>query len=438
MKNYRKILPIVLAFLMVLSWYMLISDTVQKERDFRSYLNVAREKAAVGITVLAVDNYKKALEIKDDPDIYVEVADYYKNIGDSYKYIDWCENFYESYPTEPKAVDCVLEAYLTDQDYESCFDVITVAAKRNIKTKYLAETENQLRYLYELDYTGYDDVADMFTGNRSAVNIEGKWGYVDMFGNKAVSCQFVEAGPYIQSDYAPVKAENGEAFFIDLEGNKILATKEAFEIFGGYSNDLIPAKQANGKYTYVDESFKSVFGEYDYASTMYDGVAAVLNGTEWQIIDEKGKNKAKQSFQEIVIDQRGIAYLNERLFVKQGDGQIIMVDSSGNQVGTQSFEEAKLFASESYAAVKVDGKWGFVDKKGTMQIEPQFDEARSFKNGLAAVRVQDKWGFIDEEGTICIEPAFDSAKDFNAKGGCFVKNGDQWNLLKIYRLNRED
>ena len=30
------------------------------------------------------------------------------------------------------------------------------------------------------------------------------------------------------------------------------------------------------------------------------------------------------------------------------------------------------------------------------------------------------------------------AKDFNEKGSCFVKVGDKWQLLKLYRLNRED
>ena len=91
--------------------------------------------------------------------------------------------------------------------------------------------------------------------------------------------------------------------------------------------------------------------------------------------------------------------------------------------------------ADGYAAVKVDGKWGFVDKTGKMVIEPQFADAHSFANGYAAIKKNGKWGFIDENGEIVIRAQFEDARDFNDKGNVFVKDGTQWRLLELLRNN---
>ena len=67
----------------------------------------------------------------------------------------------------------------------------------------------------------------------------------------------------------------------------------------------------------------------------------------------------------------------------------------------------------------------------------KYDDARSYTNGLAAVCINGKWGFVDEKENVVIEPQFTDAKDFNEKGSCFIKTENKWQLLKLYRLNRE-
>lgn len=44
-----------------------------------------------------------------------------------------------------------------------------------------------------------------------------------------------------------------------------------------------------------------------------------------------------------------------------------------------------LYAQEYYALVRMGKDWGFIDKKGSYVINPQFDNAKSFSNGLARV-----------------------------------------------------
>ena len=63
--------------------------------------------------------------------------------------------------------------------------------------------------------------------------------------------------------------------------------------------------------------------------------------------------------------------------------------------------------------VKVEGKYGYIDKKGNIVINPQFDNAHYFRKGLAAVMIGDKWGFIDKTGKYVINPQFDFTYGFS-------------------------
>jgi WG containing repeat len=79
--------------------------------------------------------------------------------------------------------------------------------------------------------------------------------------------------------------------------------------------------------------------------------------------------------------------------------------------------------SEGLAAVRKDGKWGFIDKTGKFVISPQYDEVWSFDNGLCGVGVGEwktdksedlhsfsmpyldgKWGYIDKTGKYIWKP----------------------------------
>jgi serine/threonine-protein kinase len=72
--------------------------------------------------------------------------------------------------------------------------------------------------------------------------------------------------------------------------------------------------------------------------------------------------------------------------------------------------------SEGLAPVLVGdfetGKWGYIDSTGNMVIEPQFDNAYEFSDGIATVRIADKWGFIDMTGQHVIDPQFDDTWAF--------------------------
>ena len=61
------------------------------------------------------------------------------------------------------------------------------------------------------------------------------------------------------------------------------------------------------------------------------------------------------------------------------------------------FEGARPF-SEGLASVKIDGKWGFIDKVGQYVINPQFDFISVVfdSEGLAWVKISGKYGYISK------------------------------------------
>jgi hypothetical protein len=50
----------------------------------------------------------------------------------------------------------------------------------------------------------------------------------------------------------------------------------------------------------------------------------------------------------------------------------------------------------------VEPRWGYVDESGRFTIEPQFDNAAEFSEGLAAVELADQVGYIDRTGRLVI------------------------------------
>ncbi|MCL6590461.1 MAG: WG repeat-containing protein [Firmicutes bacterium] len=129
-------------------------------------------------------------------------------------------------------------------------------------------------------------------------------------------------------------------------------------------------------------------------------------------------------------------------------------------------EDAHSF-SEGLAAVKITGKWGFIDTKGNVVITPSFDKVGSFSEGLAVIvnldlvnrkrfeavqlfpgsgdetleeyeyrhnqysearkkvadSIRDKYGYINTKGEIVIPPQFDEAHDFSEGLARFNQGG---------------
>src|SRR5712692_378744 len=81
---------------------------------------------------------------------------------------------------------------------------------------------------------------------------------------------------------------------------------------------------------------------------------------------------------------------------------------------------AKRKDTTAFFLIQQDGKWGYIDKTGSIVIKPEFEEAFPYSEGLAAVRVRGKWGYVNDKGNMIINPRFDLAAPFSEGSGLVV------------------
>lgn len=88
------------------------------------------------------------------------------------------------------------------------------------------------------------------------------------------------------------------------------------------------------------------------------------------------------------------------------------------------YDNARDF-SEGLARVKLNGKYGFIDKAGNEIIPFKYDSARVFTEGLAAVQLNSKWGYINKMGidVIPISLNYNQVDCFFEGRACVTSNG---------------
>ncbi len=102
-------------------------------------------------------------------------------------------------------------------------------------------------------------------------------------------------------------------------------------------------------------------------------------------------------------------------------------DSSGIQVVQPQYELAGPF-KEGLASVKKGDKWGYINEKGIEMIPLQFEIAAPFSEGLAAVKKDGKWGYINAKGTKAIDFVHDMAGAFS-EGLSAAKKDGKWGYI---------
>ena len=88
---------------------------------------------------------------------------------------------------------------------------------------------------------------------------------------------------------------------------------------------------------------------------------------------------------------------------------------------------------------RIGDKWGYCDSNRNIVIQPKYDNAYPFREGLARVEQNDKYGFIDKTGREIIALKYDYVDDFyeglarvglNLKYGFINKTGREITALK--------
>ena len=124
---------------------------------------------------------------------------------------------------------------------------------------------------------------------------------------------------------------------------------------------------------------------------------------------------------------------NEGLAVVKLNGKYGYINKNGKEV-TQLKYDREFHFSEGLAAVKLNGKYGYINKNGKEVIPIKYDDAFDFREGLAVVKLNEKYGYINKNGKEVIPIKYDVVDDFseglavvklNGKYGYINKNGKE-------------
>ncbi len=291
------------------------------------------------------------------------------------------------------------------------------------------------------------------------VKIGDNWGYVDNNGRYLVNPQFEEAyyfncglarvvkdgkvgyinhrGRYvINPEYASgTSFSEGRAFVvrkgeaprcINTSGKEIFCCNDSIETVYSFNDGKALARTADSK-TFI-------FGTDGKEKRIGEGAVLILNeGLAFELISTPDSLKAN------IIDTKGhILFsfdehkisLEEYMFneglsaVSNSKGKYGYIDKKGNIVIDYQFDLAGSF-TEGLAPVKVGKVFGYINHKGEFDINPQFDMAGYFSEGVARVQVGEKCGYIDRKGVYLVNPIYTSVSDFHGGYAFVVEDGNE-------------
>ncbi len=167
------------------------------------------------------------------------------------------------------------------------------------------------------------------------------------------------------------------------------------------SKNVIHPVLLNGKWGYINSKGQiAVKPAFDDARPISNGMAAVRVGTLWGYVNAATSSLAIEPMFTIAGD------FGDDLAPVQLPGQPYgYINKGGDFVVEPGFDFASPF-SEGLAAVRTDGLWGYIKNDGSFLLEPKYSSARAFSDGLAAVESFDGWIYINTSGSEVINPTF--------------------------------
>ncbi len=253
-----------------------------------------------------------------------------------------------------------------------------------------------------------------------------------------------QLGQDIEFPYFNPHGRPGPWQLLDTTGAELPASK--MDWTPPVANGLLACRDRSGQFGFVRSSGEFVIlPQYAATSGFSEGLAAVQTQKGWGYIDVGGSLLIDPQFNHANRFCDGLArvekagkrgWVNRQgKFLPAPEGTRTLHDFSGglaayeiiNRIGVSmwgyinpmgevaiepKFDEAGPF-TEGLAWVRTDDGCGYIDPTGNLKIPGQFEEANPFYESLAAVRSGGFFGYCDPQGKVVIEPQFISAGRFS-------------------------
>lgn len=454
MKKTRIVALALLVVVCVAGWAMLSMDVVEDVKAQQNTIAAAQYYRQKKLFQLSLQNYQSAVGSKPTEALYDE-------------YLATCDEYFEDsatanvrgiqqsayaaavaeYPERADYWERYAALYYQDGDYDTLVDVLRQASKHIAFNETMTNYWNESYYACNISNVRYDTVTPagsdgVYLGQNFVLDEEG-----ELLPEETETVLFSTDGSELLASYRVISpvgqntvalcADNqGECFVYQLSqslmvGRFMLPIEQA----KGYGYGLIPVRLTGEEsWSYIDIDGNVYLNGYQNAGMFQNAKAAVQNAAgEWYLVDESGTAQS-ETYDEILLQENG-AWLTNGVYLAKVNGKWNFYDGTGVQQGELNADEVDRNLGDGLAFAR-GGKWGFALTDGSVVIEPQYDGARSFSNGVAAVCKNGKWGFVNTGNTLVIDYLLDDASYFDASGCCFVQEEDALRQLS-WRVERD-
>ena len=357
----------------------------------------------------------------------------------------------------PAAVYDEFAHYYLDQDMlTDALKIMKLGIERTNEENLINLYESR-RYAYTIGSEIFEDVTAYHNGGIQ-VKSGGFWGLANTSGKIIIPCEYLQVSTYDLSNDGCVIAmrTDKKTVALNLSNQSTAIFETPVAKIGNLSQDIIPMQLESGKWIIADGKLVSNYTEYDRLGTPANSAVAICVSGKWGVSSLDGKSIVPYEYDEIIMDELGRCYAQNAVFAKKDDAVFLYVNGIAQ---AETYEDARPFSDDGWAAVKKNGKWGFINTSGEAEINYQFEDAFSFGQHLAAVRtinadadananadksglegadIEDAqtelWGYINPEGKIAIDPLFIQAKSFsNGYAPVLTELGWQFISLTEYK-----
>jgi hypothetical protein len=149
---------------------------------------------------------------------------------------------------------------------------------------------------------------------------------------------------------------------------------------------------------------------FDMVTPFRDGRAAALRNGAWGFLDEQGRWVGKPRYDWVHPDR-----FDEGPALVSAGGLYGYVDRDGTEVVPLSLPAATPFVDGHACATDPDTlRWGLLDATGRNLTGYRLDGCDPrFRDGRARVRVGEHLGYVDRTGELVLEPRYDRAEPFS-------------------------
>jgi hypothetical protein len=222
---------------------------------------------------------------------------------------------------------------------------------------------------------------------------------------------------FSQNEKEPLLAFKKDSLwhFMDYNGEFLFQPVELVNI-GGYSEGFVLAivnYDGREMWGFINEKGQiAIHDKADQIRKFRDGMAMTIRTTDvkdlyyFGYLDTTGREVIPPKWLDATDFSNGLAWVmnkDRRGYIDKAGKLVLEFDE--NVFGLPFSEGLAPLANDKY-------KWGYINRDGEWVIEPQWDEAMNFKNGMAMVNDLAKWGYIDTTGQLVIKYGYDWAKDF--------------------------